>query len=210
MDDGWGQVRAGLALIQSSRLASWDEHRFKLVPADALNFEAATKQIHNEYGRVISWITFSVGIEYLLKGICLLRGLIEGTKKPVLRPPLPHEDAQSWVRLVCDNQEAAKETAISFGTLGNVPLRKLVRDLPERDLAWAALELLRQSIRNRDAHQYARGVRAAHFRAVPDLFVPALNALLDKLPKGDLRTRCTGLAGHGTPNHRIPGEQFAL
>jgi hypothetical protein len=194
-DDGWEQIRAGLALIQWSGLATWDDARCTLDPADPQIFERSAGEVHSEFGRVISWIVFSVGTEYLVKGICLLRGLIQVRERPVLRPPFPSEDIQSWVRLVCNKQQAAYESVISFGTLGDMPLEKLVKDLPERDLAWAALELLRQSIRNRDAHRYMRNVRAAHFRAVRELLVPASNALLNLLDRAELRTRLSGLGG---------------
>lgn len=208
-DDGWEQVRAGLALILWSRLASWDDARRTLVPADRQNFENSASEVHSEFGRVISWIVFSVGTEYFLKGVCLVRGLLSGKRVDVLRPPKRDEHVTSWVHLVCNDSREVKEKTVKFPTFGNLPIKELVKDLPDRDLAdlvLAAFKLLSQSIRNRDAHRYARNVRAAHFRAVPDLFVPALNVLVRLLDPRDLQARCSGL---GNPAGSALGNKTA-
>jgi hypothetical protein len=54
----------------------------------------------------------------------------------------------------------------------------------ERALVVAGIRLLAKTIRNRDAHAYVPEKRAAHFRLVPELFVPILNLLAKWLPGG--------------------------
>ncbi len=191
-DQGWDQVRAGLVLIQWSQLAHLDHQGGKLIATSQSDFEAAAVQRHGEFGRVISWIVFAVGNEYVFKGACLVRQLGIEKPKKVLRAPNSAEDIDSWVQHALAKDPSALETVTASGTLGELPIDKLVEGLPDRELIKAAFELLRQSIRNRDAHQYVRNVRAAHFSAVARLFVPALNALFHHLDQNELRSRAFG------------------
>ena len=184
--DGWNQIRAGLALIEWSNLASWDKNTGKLSASAQPAFEAVAVKRHQQFGRVISWIVFAVGCEYVLKGVCLVRGLLQPKLKKVLRPPHPDDDLANWIHQALGNSDSVREEVSITGQLKQLPLDKLVSGLPERDLAMAAFELLRESIRNRDAHQYVRDVRAAHFKAVPRLLVPALNAVLGSLSPNEV------------------------
>jgi hypothetical protein len=57
----------------------------------------------------------------------------------------------------------------------------------EKDFVYASIDLLRGTIRNRDAHRYAQNERAIHFHLVPNLLVPAFNILLATLDEDALR-----------------------
>ena len=72
--EGWQQIRAGVALIQWSKLASWDGEKARFEPSSQDEFEAWAGKIHQDFGRLICWIAFSVGSEYLIKGVCLVKG----------------------------------------------------------------------------------------------------------------------------------------
>jgi len=193
-EEGWQQVRAGIALIVWSRLASWDTQELVLVEAKENEFESAMghEQIHNEFGRLICWIAFSVGSEYLAKGVCLLNDqdiLSKKKNQTAIRPPLRDEDIESWIALVNNNDVSIREPDLKFETLANLHVEKIVEVGPNRDLVEASIKLLASAIRNRDAHRYARNVRAFHFHTVKTLFVPAFNILLKLLNQEELRRR---------------------
>ena len=190
-DEGWHHIRAGVTLIVWSRLASWDKQSLALVVAHETQFESPTghKEIHNELGRLICWIAFSVGSEYLAKGTCLLNGCDLHQITKVTQPPLLGENIESWIALVIAKDPAAKESDLSFGTLGNLPLEKIIKPSQERNLVVASYKLLASSIRNRDVHRYTRNVRAFHFHGVESVFVPAFNILLKTLDQQKLRVQ---------------------
>ncbi len=195
LDEGWQQIRAGVALITWSRLASWDAENLALVAASETKFESAAghKKVHSEFGRLLCWIAFGVGGEYLLKGVCLLRGCNLARQDKVIRLPSQHEDIENWVRLVNEGDPSIREVGVSFGTLGQVPLSRILNPGRERDLVSASITLLRTTIRNRDAHRYAQNVRAFHFHVVKRLFVPAFNIVLASLDQNELRVRLSGV-----------------
>lgn len=186
--DGWEQVRAGLTLIECSKLAKWQPSSTGLTPADRPAFENAATSMHSEFGRVMAWILFSVGYEYVLKGACLIRNLITPQSKAVLRAPTSGENLATWVNDVLGGSNSVLEQVSTTGPLGKLPIKKLVQASAQPKLAQAAFNLLRDGMRNRDAHQYVKNVRAAHFDAVSQLFVPALNEVLRTLDQKRLRT----------------------
>ena len=99
-DSLWEQVRAGLALIQWSRLAYLDDQDGKVVlvatPEECFE-KVAVPSIHKEYGRVIAWIAFSVGCEYLLKGVCIdKKGLTEEEQWMFSFPPKGQTQTGAW------------------------------------------------------------------------------------------------------------------
>lgn len=183
--DGWQQVRAGLALIELSHLASWRGSDARLVAASADRFEQTAATTHIEFGRVMSWVLFSVGCEYVLKGACLVRELMGTGSKFVLRSPASEDDLVGWVAAALDSHASVQEEVVTTGTLVKLPIAKLVAGSPEKDLAMAAFKLLRD-MRNRDAHHYAQNVRALQFQAVPKLLVPLLNVALRSLDQARL------------------------
>jgi len=195
-DEGWQQVRSGLTLIVWSKLASWDPQNLTLVAANEANFESSTghKEIHRTFGRLICWIAFSVGAEYLSRGAVMLKGRSTTQASPnrILRLPSRDEDIADWIKRVNSCDPSVCEAAISFKTLGKLHPEQILPPGSERDLVSASIKLLASAIRNRDAHRYAKDVRAFHFHVVGSLFVPALNILLASLNQGELRTHLTG------------------
>ena len=194
LDEGWQQISAGVALITWSRLASWDGKNCALVAVGEEDFESAVghRQLHPNFGRLIAWIAFSVGSEYVLKGACLVKGISLAKTKTVLRAPERNGDVQSWVSMVKAKNTSVSESTVSFGTLGELPVDKLLDGIQEKDRIKASIELLRQSVRNRDAHRYTMNVRAFHFHALGSLFVPALNSILISLGRPELAARLSG------------------
>jgi len=123
-EEGWRQIEAGMGLIVWSRLASWDAQNLRLVASEAADFEskAGHKEVHGQFGRLICWLAFGVGAEYLIKGVCLLNGCDLSRQCRCIRPPQPGEDIESWIRLVNNNDQSILEYDLSFGTLAKLPV----------------------------------------------------------------------------------------
>jgi len=194
IEEGWGQIEAGVALIVWSRLASWDGQNLQLVALEETDFEsrAGHKEVHGTFGRLICWIAFGVGAEYLAKGALILNGCKPNAPAKSIRLPQPGEDIENWMRLVNENDPSIRVSELGFGTLGNCHVEKILSPGRERDFVSASMKLLAGTIRNRDAHRYAQNVRTSHFDLVRSLFVPAFNILLKSLDKAELRARLSG------------------
>lgn len=166
LSEGWTQINAGIALIDWSGLAKWKKSSCIFLAANSTSFEelAGTRDV--SYGRVLSWIVFSAGCEYLIKGLCIVRKLMSGKSKPVLRTPEPTEDLKAWIAAALIDAPSVRSNIISYGTLGEIPIDQLLDGDPKADLSKAAFKLLRQRIRNRDMHIYQSNVRASHFHIV--------------------------------------------
>ena len=191
IEEGWRQIKAGMALILWSRLASWDKGNLSFIASKEGEFEsrAGHKEIHGQFGRLISWIAFGVGAEYLAKGVCILNGCDLSRNAKAIRPPSSGEDTENWIRLVNRDDPSVRQTEIGFGTLGKLPLVQILKSGRERDFVCASIKLLASSIRNRDAHRYTQNVRAFDFHLIETMFVPAFNILLASLSKDELRIR---------------------
>lgn len=153
------QREAGVSLILTSHLLSWDTARQRFITTPEFAFEHDWKQLHPEFGRLMCWIMFSAGAEFLGKGVCL-RNSIE-------------------VRSVQNGTQ-------DFGTMKTLVGRYLPKLFRARNATEAqktvvrvGYTLLQTSIRNRDAHAYHRGVRRNDFPLVENHFLEALNTLLD-------------------------------
>jgi|ERR1035438_3393323 hypothetical protein len=202
IEEGWRQIEAGVALIVWSRLAFWDPQNLSLVASKESDFEsrAGHKEVHGQFGRLICWIEFGVGAEYLAKGVCILRGCDLTGQTKCIRLPQLGEDIDNWIQLVNENDQSIHESELSFGTLAKLPLGQILKPGQERDLVLASIKLLASTIRNRDAHRYAQNVRTFHFHLVKSLFVPAFNILLASLDKGELRIRFSESGFSGQDN----------
>ncbi|MBU0495064.1 MAG: hypothetical protein KKA73_11675 [Chloroflexi bacterium] len=196
------QIKAALALICWSRLAFWDTDTLTLCPIAMKTYECTPQGhqgLHQHFGRLISWIAFSVGAEYLAKGVCLAKSTLKVGNPKKLRPPVPNSDISQWIGSVLANSPDVKETCLDYGTLGALlhvsnssysqsKLGQLFTDNSvQRDLVIASYKLLKD-IRDRDVHNYTMNVRSFHFHAVEDLFLPAFNELLSLLDPAELRS----------------------
>lgn len=196
-DDGRLQVSAGLALLETSELVIWDcdAERFDSVTFN--EFECALKYFHQVFGRVICWIVFSAGAEFLAKGVCLLSDAERNEthiRTQDCVPAYPTPDVATWLETFKPGSPGTLPTT-NFGQIGNLyngHLQSLCNTLnapiPKKKRLIAAYELLGRTIRNRDAHAYVPRVRAEHFDLVSQLFIPSLNDLLSwaPLPTGEL------------------------
>jgi hypothetical protein len=192
--DGRLQVTAAISLIEFSRLLQWESCLARFAPVPHDEFESACQSdIDQTFGRLICWITFSAGAEFLAKGACLLHGVGIHEQRPVPLHPRSGMDLSEWARRFNRNwRHAGTVDTTYFGTLGNLtegpnaPLKQLfaILDPPDEDteLVLAAYKLLTRAIRNRDAHAYVPNVRDDHFSLVPDLFTKSFNLLLSWLP----------------------------
>jgi hypothetical protein len=73
--DGKLQVTASISLLKNSKLVHWKKKSAEFVSIDQGRFEKSWRRIDPAFGRLICWINFSAGAEFLAKGICLLRGI---------------------------------------------------------------------------------------------------------------------------------------
>ena len=200
--DGQLQICAALSLLNNSRLVAWKAELAAFKPVDRDIFELSwRKDVDPDFGRLICWMSFAAGAEFFAKGVCLIRGVEIRTEQSV--PMYPSESIKDWVPrfLKHPDEKGTMVSATDYGTLGDFTrngmrngvkmeaafprLFKVVNaTATERDLLRAAYELLRKSIRNRDAHAYAPNVRDSHHNLVPQLFTESFNLLASWLPGG--------------------------
>jgi hypothetical protein len=199
MIDGQLQVTAAVSLLENSRLVEWipEQGRFAAVDRDVFEFYWQ-KSIDPVFGRLICWISFAAGAEFLAKGMCLVRGIEIRTEQPV--PKYPTMDIDQWASSFRHNwKEAGAVRVTHFATLEGLtrqdkkthapsPLTRLcqtARASPNQEnLLHAAYQLLCKSIRNRDVHAYVPNVRDSHYNLVPELFSTCFNVLVSWLPEG--------------------------
>ncbi len=197
--DGQLQIMAAVALLEHSRLVRWipEENRFIPVPMEEFDL-SWWRDIDPVFGRLLCWIVFSAGAEFLAKGTCLVHGVEIRTGHKV--PAYPTGDLENWATKFLTDWESCDTLAVTnFGTLGTLtydnpktevpaPLGRLCSVMKatsgEKDLLLAAYKLLAMSIRNRDAHAYVANVRGSHFGLVPNLFTRCFNILVSWLPGG--------------------------
>lgn len=190
--DGRLQVIAAASLLDFSRLVRWDPEADEFAPVSRDMFESSWRSdIDPVFGRLICWICFSTGAEFLAKGVCLLHGLEIRSSQPVPLHPGGDTELHIWAKQFLQNSAAAGTVpSTNFGTLKNVSsaLTRLCRKVgateEQRDMLCAAYKLLATTIRNRDAHAYVPNVRDQDFSVVPTLFAECFNSLVSWLPSG--------------------------
>ena len=197
--DGRLQVTAALSLLEFSRLVKWSPDTAKFTPVPRETFESSwRKEIDPVFGRLICWINFSAGAEFLAKGVCLLRG-VEFRKTQEV-PVHPSTDLTEWVtQFRKDWTSTGTVPTTYFSTLGQLvgigrrtkndpALKRLCTNMKaagdQEELLLAAYELLARTVRNRDAHAYVPKVRDHYLSLVPDLFARCFNLLVSWLPSG--------------------------
>jgi hypothetical protein len=145
--------------------------------------------VHATLGRLLSWITFGVGAEYIAKGACLLTSVPITKSSSILVAPQPTDDLDTWAQQVMARDPTTIKQQSVLKTLGQLPIEQVFPAGLEGQRTAAAIKLLASQFRNRDAHTYAKNIRAFHFYLVPTLFVPALNHLLSSVDQLELRAR---------------------
>lgn len=199
LEEAWDQVKAGVYLIDWSRLADFNVAQLEFdAPKDDGRFESEEHghhQIAPVFGRLICWIAFSVGSEYLMKGCCVLKRKLHPNKKnEVIRHPNQNEEFDSWITKVTEKDGVVDCKKDGLGTLGDAPVESIKGlNADDQPIVLAARNFLAKSIRNRDAHRYAQNKRTQDYWAVPKLFIPAHNALLRCLDQDILRDRLHSL-----------------
>ncbi|MEW6296024.1 MAG: hypothetical protein AB1467_07120 [Candidatus Diapherotrites archaeon] len=199
LTDGKLQLMAAVALLEQSRLVEWIPEENRFVPVLREAFESSWRiNIDPVFGRLLCWIVFSAGAEFLAKGTCLVNGVEIRSERKV--PAYPTEDIEDWAPKFLKAPNCNGMVMVThFGTLGdltyNNPEKKVHAALSrlcstvnatamEKALLFAAYNLLAKSIRNRDAHAYVANVRDSHFSLVPELFTRCFNILVSWLPGG--------------------------
>jgi hypothetical protein len=180
-EDAVRQMAAGIALIQGSSLLFLNAPSRKFGLVDMTSFEQAAADVHPRFGRVMKWIWFSTGAEYLLKGALISTGDLVPLSGPEKLDFPSENEIASWTARAFTS--AAKTTRTDYKTMSGMQngLKQLCgRHGSERERGKslrAAFLLLGESVRNRDAHAYVPDVRVAHFHLLP-LFAEAFNTLL--------------------------------
>lgn len=196
--DGRLQVTSAISLLEFSRLVKWNRNSAQFTPEDQGTFEQSWRNnVIPVFGRLICWINFSAGAEFLAKGVCLLNGI--DVRHFCSVPANPTTPLTEWVNEYFNNPNASMEKTTNFHNLGAFVslkdknnkgkfLKKLCEEKganpQDEKLLLVAYDFLRQTIRNRDAHAYRPNVRNANFYLVSDLFVKSFNLLLTWIPDG--------------------------
>ena len=198
------QVIAGDSLLIRSGLVQWDKSSNKYAEVGRAAFEAKWKNRSSPiFGRLISWMNFSTGAEFLAKGLCLVNGVEIREIGDKLK--YPSQDPNEFAKWLKETSQFLKPPSprgdtdprfvrtVNFGTLGYLwngeasPLRQLCNDRAnpdDLDKLLAGYILLAERIRNRDMHAYIPDVRNNHYWLVPELFVECFNILATWLPGG--------------------------
>jgi len=156
-------------IVEQSRLANWNAASPRLAAVDEGFFNNLVHE--TEFGRLVSWIHFAVGAEYLIKAACLARG---AAPMKVNREGYPDMDVLGPYY----EQRKQREGSPYIGGL----LSSLHRDYEVEDaLTWC--KDLTQRVRNRDLHLLVKGVREGDFWKLADYYVPLLNCMLATLPE---------------------------
>ena len=192
---------ASKALLGKSGLVRWNDQTGMFAPKYPSNndseFEKCCKaRFHQDYGRYIAWVLFSVGAENLVKAACECNGVVQRGqpipwKYPRFMASIPVTD---WVDMVmddkCSDSGLIRATKVDYQTLGDYwkshirglcKLREIC--LEETRHLIASYKYLTQVIRNRDAHTYIEDERRRDFPAVKPIFVPAFNILVETMKK---------------------------
>lgn len=199
LEDGRLQVTAAAGLLENSRLVEWSSAAAEFRPVMREAFEFSCRHdVDPVFGRLICWITFSAGAEFLLKGICLIKEIEIRSEDDV--PSYPTGEIDKWLpSFRKDWKSHGIMKATNFGTIGKLiyeksengnfsPLTRLCNKvnatIDQKDLVFSTYTLLGKTIRNRDAHAYVPNVRDSHHPLVPELFSKCFNLLVSWLPDG--------------------------
>jgi hypothetical protein len=195
------QTLAGVSLLHSSRLIRWSDEDLRFESIDRDTFEStAFADLDPHFGRLMRWMLFASGAEFLGKGLCLAHGidLRQSQKAPNYPPCQLKHDVADWIEAASEDPWKHGSFPVThFGQLGQLTkgkggkpahferlVKKTKASVDEKKLLLASYRLLTMTIRNRDAHAYIPNVRDSHFWLVQDVFMPALNLLVKWIPNG--------------------------
>jgi len=116
-DDAILQMNASLGLLKHSRLVQWERDSLEFSCVDRATFERAWPAVDPVFGRLICWISFSAGAEFLAKGVCLLHHLDMRLTKDA--PAYPDNDLDKWATQYCGSS-SGKVIETKFGALGEL------------------------------------------------------------------------------------------
>jgi hypothetical protein len=112
------QITAGAALIHQSKLLEWSAGRFIATDEDTFEY-SARHDIHPVFGRLICWLLFSAGAEYLAKGLCLAHDIPFAEPAEVAK--LPDIPIATWLEQTKGYPKAyGTEPATNYKHLGTL------------------------------------------------------------------------------------------
>ena len=122
--DGKLQVTAAISLLERSLLVRWEHGAFspRFTAGQQSEFESCWKTADPVFGRLICWILFSTGAEFLAKGVCLLSGIDVRDPKPKPVPAYPSEgdDIATWAPKLLANSNGPPVHVTNFGNLNHL------------------------------------------------------------------------------------------
>lgn len=210
--DGRLQITAGLCLLEKSRLVTWSQEKTCFMPVSRVVFETSwQKEIDPVFGRFICWILFSSGAELFAKGLCLVNQVEIRNRQYVRSYPSNDYDINLWIKthadaiknkgqvpgnkypvahyrsldyLIRGRRSPKSKDSVDIETPFSKLFRKVNASEDEENLILASYDLLRETIRNRDAHAYVPDVRDAHINLVSELYTDCFNIFIKWIPGG--------------------------
>ena len=143
---------AGKALAEKNGLANYCGHDFVACDDESAFNNYWKEDFHQEFGRYMAWVLFSVGAENLAKTACVCSRVVKIESKPTLGHYI-----NSHFKRLCKKG----------GYCGDENEHKLIKGYK-----------LLMKVRNRDAHSFRKGVRSVDFPFVKHTFLPAFNVLV--------------------------------
>ena len=143
---------AGTTLVEKSGLVRYCDHHFIACDSETAFDEYWEISLHQDFGRYMAWVLFSVGAENLAKAACVCNKVVKVKSKTTLE------------QYVNSHFRCLSKKGVLHGQ-------------DNEDRLFKGYELLKK-VRNRDAHAFRKGVRSADFPSVKQYFVPALNVLV--------------------------------
>lgn len=186
VDDGRLQIAAAASLLENSRLVQWNSASGRFLAVQRGVFESSWRhKVDPVFGRFACWILFAAGAEFLAKGVCLVRNIEIRKVREV--PAYPNFAIGDWASEFLRNSKGDLVPR-NGATKGVGHLNRLCEitraSMEQRELLLAGYGLLRETIRNRDAHAYVPNVRDSHHWLVEELFCKCFDLLVAWLPKG--------------------------
>src|SRR5437016_9784663 len=133
------QFEAALSLLEYSRLTVIRGPVIHFEPTDSGQFENHWPTIHPAFGRLLCWISFSIGAEYLAKVAGIQQGVLSPKPGPVIQPPT-QGDLANWAAQIVSGKPPEQEIQYQGQMTGlcgkihdpvsdNLPLVKLAKEI---------------------------------------------------------------------------------